>query len=107
MDRENLLAGDKEFLWVIWKDACSDSARVHIDSVADCSLVTNSNLGFIIHENSERIILVHGVSTGGEIDYFAIPTNCVVERIYINDLGKDTAPDEKRATKKRGRKTVK
>ena len=71
--------------------------------MADCSLVTNSNLGFIMHENDERIILVHGLSTGGEVDYFAIPTNCIVERIHLNKPGKGETNDTK-VVKKRTRK---
>ena len=103
MNWRNLLDGSKELVWIVWKDACGDSSRVHIDSVADCSLVTNSNLGFIMHENDERIILVHGLSTGGEVDYFAIPTNCIVERIHLNKPGKGETNDTK-VVKKRTRK---
>jgi hypothetical protein len=105
MDWRTLLDGDKNIVWVVWKDACADSSRVHIDSVNDCSLVTNSNLGFIMHENDERIILVHGLSTGGEVDYFAIPTNCIVEKIYVDNIRKDT--DVKKVTKKRRRSSRK
>ena len=72
----------ENLVWIIWKDACGDSARLQVDSVESCSLVTNTNVGWILHENEERVILAHGISTGGEVDFFAIPSNCVVERIY-------------------------
>jgi hypothetical protein len=66
--------------WIIWKDACADSSRVAVDSIKDVRLVTNANIGWAIHEDDERIVFAHGQSTGGEIDHFVIPTNCVIER---------------------------
>lgn len=66
--------------WVVWKDACADSSRVSVDSIQDVRLVTNTNLGWAIHEDDERLVLAHGMSTSGEIDHFVIPTNCIVER---------------------------
>ena len=90
-----------EVVWIVWKDACGDSARVQIDSVKDCSLVTNTNLGWIIHENEERVILAHGVSTGGEIDYFAIPSNCIVDRIYLSKPRKESKNVKKSSRKRR------
>lgn len=66
--------------WIVWKDACADSSRVAVDSIKDVRLVTNTNLGWVIHEDAERVVLAHGISTSGEIDHFVIPLNCIVER---------------------------
>ena len=66
--------------WIVWKDACADSSRAHLDSIKDVQLVTNANVGWVFDENDERIVLAHGWSTSGEVDHFVIPTSCVVER---------------------------
>ena len=98
-----LMVGIVLIVWIVWKDACGDSSRVHIDSVQDCSLVTNANIGFIMHETDERVILVHGLSTGGEVDYFAIPTNCIVERVYLNRQPRREPSAKKKSPKRRRR----
>jgi hypothetical protein len=70
----------KDLIWVTWKDAVGCSSRVQFESLKDISLVYNTNLGWIIDENSERIVLAHGVSTSGEVDHFAIPTGDIISR---------------------------
>ena len=95
---KGLISPDEDIVWIIWKD----------DSVQDCSLVTNVNVGFIMHETDERVILVHGLSTGGEVDYFAIPTNCIVERVYLNrQPRKEPKRAKKTTTPKRKRRPSK
>lgn len=69
--------------WIVWRDACADSMRSHLDSVNELRLVTNANVGWVLDENEERIVLAHGQSTSGEIDHFVIPTNSIVERVRI------------------------
>lgn len=101
MDWSKKLYESKEIVWITWKDAVSDSTRLHIDSVSDCALVTNSNLGFIMHENDERVILVHGISTSGEVDYFAIPANCIIERVYLNQPRKGNSNAQKVSKRRR------
>ncbi|MGH7194627.1 MAG: hypothetical protein ACREJM_14005 [Candidatus Saccharimonadales bacterium] len=78
--------------WVIWKDACNASCRVGVDAVKDVQLVTNANLGWVIHENAERLVLAHGQSTSGEIDHFVIPVNCILERRKVCPPAKRKAP---------------
>jgi hypothetical protein len=46
----------KDLIWVTWKDAVGCSSRVQFESLKDISLVYNTNLGWIIDENSERIV---------------------------------------------------
>jgi hypothetical protein len=70
----------KELVWIVWKDACDSSSRVHVDSIKDVQLVCNANLGWILDENEERVVLGHGLSTSGEIDHFVIPANCIIRR---------------------------
>lgn len=72
-----------ELLFVKWKDAVGDSSRAHRDDVKNASLVTNTNIGWILHEDEERIVLAHGCSTSGEIDHFVIPKGDIVERTYV------------------------
>lgn len=70
--------------FIVWKDAVGDSSRVMIDAVEDVALAVNTNLGWVIHENEDRIVLAHGTSTTGEVDHFVIPKNCIVERIHVS-----------------------
>ena len=63
----------RKVVWIEWHDAVGDSTRTHFDSLSDCQLCKNTNLGWIIHENDKRIVLAHGFSTSGEVDHFTIP----------------------------------
>lgn len=72
-----------DVVWVVWKDAVGDSTRCQADAISSVTLVTNTNLGWIIHETAEAVTLAHGVSGSGEIDLFCIPRNCIVEIIPV------------------------
>lgn len=63
----------KELVWIEWQDAVGESARAHVESLKEVKLAMNTNLGWILHEDENRIVLVHGFSDTGEMDYFAIP----------------------------------
>lgn len=91
-----------QMVWIVWKDAVGDSSRMMADSVRDAQLVINVNCGWIIHENEERIVLAHGLSTSGEVDYFVIPSNCILERKPIIKARKTVG----RSTKTRSRGTI-
>lgn len=69
-----------QLVWIMWRDAVGTSARLQVEDVATLALVVNTNIGWIIHEDETRIVLAHGTSTSGEVDYLAIPANCIVER---------------------------
>ena len=79
--------------WIVWLDACSDTTRTTMESVQEAHLVTNANLGWVVDESPQRIVLAHGRSTSGEIDHFVIPTVCVVERrrLYASRQPKNEA----------------
>ena len=85
--------------WIVWKDACGDSSRAHVDSIKQAQLVTNCNVGWVIDEDADRIVLCHGNSTSGELDHFVIPTNCVVLREVIGRRKQKGATDAKEKTK--------
>lgn len=70
----------KQLVWITWRDAVAETTRTHFDDLSEISLSTNTNLGWIIHENESRIVLAHGYSTSGEIDHFAIPQGDIVSR---------------------------
>lgn len=71
-------------LWIVkWKDAVNHSCRAQLADLSTMDLAINVNVGWIIDENASRIILAHGYSDTGEIDYFAIPTNCIVEKFPV------------------------
>jgi hypothetical protein len=79
-DKLPALPDKSEMVVIIWKDAVGDSSRMAADSIQDAQLVINANFGWIIHQNEERLVLAHGLSTSGEVDYFVIPVNCVIEK---------------------------
>lgn len=72
-----------QLVWIVWQDAVAESTRSHVDELKDCKLVRNTNLGWIEHENEERIVLTHGFSTSGERDHFVIPKRDILERIPV------------------------
>lgn len=72
-----------DVLFVRWRDACGDSSRAMVEDARKAQLVVNCNVGWLLDEDDERIVLAHAASTGGEIDHFVIPTNCIVERVWV------------------------
>ncbi len=76
--REKPPATTHQLVWVTWRDAVNQSARIHADDWANVSIVQNKNLGWIVDQNADRLLLCHGVSSSGEFDCFAIPTENVV-----------------------------
>ena len=63
------------------------------EDARNAQLVLNTNLGWIIDENAERVVLAHGTSTSGETDHFLIPVNCIVARIPLA-TAKKPKPEE-------------
>jgi hypothetical protein len=66
--------------WVTWKDAVSGSTRSTFDGLAGIGLMTNINLGWVVRETEELIVLAHGIGTSEEIDHFTIAKADIVER---------------------------
>jgi hypothetical protein len=67
-------------VWIRWRDAVGNSTRTQVEDAAHAQLAINTNLGWILHENGDRLVLAHGVSSSGEVDHFVIPIACIVER---------------------------
>lgn len=82
--------GIGDLVWVVWKDAVNQSARAIPEDLAAVGLATNTNLGWIVHRNSERIVLAHGVSGTREVDHFAIPYNCIIQEVVVRKSRKQT-----------------
>ena len=80
----NINITDNELVWIKWRDAVGTWSRFDGESLANLSLVTNTNVGWVAHENEDRVVLVAGISTSGEVDALVIPTNDIVERIVVN-----------------------
>lgn len=72
-----------ELVWILWKDAQELSFRATDDDWAGVQLAENINVGFVVDEDSERVLLSHGLSTTKEHDVFAIPTNAIIARIPV------------------------
>jgi len=72
---------DVEF--IVWLDAVSEWTRGDMSSAADLQLATNVNVGWAIHENTDRIVFCNGTSSTGEMDHLVIPTASVLQRISI------------------------
>ena len=86
---------DQQVWWIKWKDAVGLQTRFDGDSIAAISLVINTNLGFVAHENEERVVLVAGISTSGEVDALVIPTHDIVERIPVGGKAEKSAKPKK------------
>ena len=69
-------------VWIIWRDAVGGD-RIHRDDIQEARLAVNTNLGWIEHENSERVVLCHGFSDSGECEYIQIPVTDIMERIPV------------------------
>lgn len=69
--------------FVVWKDAVGESTRADETALKNASLAVNTNLGWVLTENDELIVLAHGTSSSGEVDHFVIPKNCIVERLSL------------------------
>jgi len=69
--------------FIVWKDAVSDWTRASVDAAAELSLATNINVGWVVHQNEERLVLSNGTSSSGEMDHLVIPVANVVERIRL------------------------
>lgn len=72
-----------EIVWIVWKDAMGDSTRTNFEALASVQLAINKNLGWIAHEDDERIVLANGLSSTHEVDHLTIPKSCIVERVAI------------------------
>jgi hypothetical protein len=68
----------RKLVWVTWHDAVAETSRAHEDDLAERSLTTNVNLGWIAHQDAKRMVLAHGYSCTGEIDHFTIPMGDVL-----------------------------
>ncbi len=71
---------DAQLEIVKWKDAVGDTTRTHYDEIDKLHLATNINVGWVIREDDELIVLAHGRSDTNEADHLTIPANCILER---------------------------
>lgn len=78
---------------IIWRDAFGTSERIQEAEIPGITVATNVNIGYIIHENDDRLILANGHSTSGEIDHIVIPAENVTARypVRLRELGGTTA----------------
>jgi len=67
--------------WIVWKDAVGDSTRTQRDAIAGITLAENINIGWVIREDDELLVLAQGQSSTGEVDHLTIPVNCITQRI--------------------------
>ena len=72
-----------QIVWIRWQDAVGDSTRSQIEDARKAQLAVNLNIGWILDENAERVVLAHGTSTSGEIDHLVIPVANILERSYL------------------------
>ena len=74
---------DHELVFIKWRDAVGTASRFDSESLASLALVINTNVGWLAHENEDRVVLVSGVSTSGEVDALVIPLGDIIERIPV------------------------
>ena len=73
---------NSELLWIIWQDAVGGD-RIHRDDISTSKLAINTNLGWIEHENDDRVVLCHGFGNTGEHEHTTIPTGDILQRIPV------------------------
>ncbi len=78
--------------WITWKDAVGSSSRAQADGLKQVTLAINTNIGWVAHETDELVVLAHGISDTGEVDHFAIPKSCIVERVRTGRRKKPPLP---------------
>ena len=86
-----------KLVWIVWRDAVGGD-RIHRDDIARARLAVNTNLGWIEHENSERIVLCHGYGNTGEYEYTQIPLSDIMERIPVVNRSKRRTTKRRRST---------
>ncbi len=69
--------------FIQWYDAVADSNRCTEETLEQMELVTNGNIGWVLHENEKRVVLIHGVSETSERDFILIPVNAIISRIHL------------------------
>jgi hypothetical protein len=83
-----------DFVIVWWDDAISETVRMQPEEVANAQLAVNWNVGWIVHENEKRVMLIHGGSSSGEVDVFQIAKADILEIVpLIPKRRKKGAPD--------------
>lgn len=70
---------DKPLVLVLWRDAAGTSFRAYLDDLEKIKPYINTNIGWLVDKNDDRLILAHGYSETGEVDVFTIPSESVVE----------------------------
>lgn len=78
-----------QFVVVRWWDACNESTRTDETELAKVKLAENINYGWVVHSNSERILLAHGFSSSGEVDHFSIPTGNIISQLPIPEAAEE------------------
>lgn len=73
----------KDLVWIVWKDAYGDKRNIPDEDLGSLQLTLNTSLGWIIHENAERVVLAYEMSGTGEREFSVIPTGWIVERIPL------------------------
>ena len=71
-----------QLVWITWRDAVGGD-RIHRDDIERARLAVNTNLGWIEHEDDQRIVLCHGFSNTGEYEYTQIPISDIIKRIPV------------------------
>lgn len=72
---------EKKIINITWLDAAQMHERIREEDFDSyVGLSKNQNIGWILNENEDRVILCFGTCSTGEFDIMAIPTNAIVER---------------------------
>lgn len=72
-----------DLVGILWLDACNESTRTDESDLAKVKLAENFNVGWIVHEDSNRLVLAHGSSSSGEVDHFTIPVGNIIDRVFF------------------------
>ena len=84
----------KDLVWIVWKDAYGDKRTILDEDLPSITLTTNTSIGWIIHENADRLVLAYETSGTGEREFSVIPVNWIVERIPVRRPRARKEPNE-------------
>lgn len=76
----NLPCDKADIEWIRWYDASNQSVRKTPADLEDITPTVNINLGWVMRDDEEIVVLAHGKSKTEEHDIFVIPTCCIIER---------------------------
>ena len=72
-----------KLLLILWHDAVNGAGWENLEELCNESLPLVTSIGFLIHDDENRIILSTGFHGEESIGYMAIPTGMIHSRKFV------------------------